>query len=396
MKNLIRLTGSRLKGQRGATAVIVAIVFVLFLGFAALAIDVGYLFATRNELQNVADAAALAATRKLGTIYQALSYQEQSTYVCNPSTIIATAKAVASKNWAGGTENVTINDADVIIGCWDGNSVTPTLSQPDAVRVIARKDGSANGPITTFFAGILGIDSVGLWMDATAALTGQSTTEPGELELPIGISSYFYLPGNFCNDFIKFSPTNDPDSCSGWSAYTENPNDATVRKILDGLITSPATQTWEPPTIFNFIGGELSSPTFETFLTLFQNKGCDVDASGNYILDGGGNPMVDATGTGLEVPLLDSEGNQLLYPDGTPRNKHVWETGVVVYEWTDCGNPNASIPIAGYSTVLITDVLGPPDKMVRGKILCDQFSEYDTRGGGGEFGTKGSIPGLVE
>ena len=44
-----------------------AIGLLTLLGFAALAIDVGYLFVVRNELQNAADAAALAGAGKLIT-----------------------------------------------------------------------------------------------------------------------------------------------------------------------------------------------------------------------------------------------------------------------------------------------------------------------------------------
>ncbi|UNY41880.1 hypothetical protein CPT_Momento_050 [Burkholderia phage Momento] len=48
------------RNQRGAVAITVALLMSILLGFAALAIDVGYLFVVRNELQNAADAAALA------------------------------------------------------------------------------------------------------------------------------------------------------------------------------------------------------------------------------------------------------------------------------------------------------------------------------------------------
>jgi Flp pilus assembly protein TadG len=393
----------KLRDERGVVAVVVAVMIVMFLGFAALVIDVGYFFVTGNELQNIADASSLAAARQLGAIYQSLPGAAQATYTCDdPTPIKAAAQDVASKNQAGGKSNIIVNESDIIIGQWDGSSFTPTLNQPDAVRVIARRDQSANGAITTFFAKLLGINSIELSKDAIAALSGQGTTEPGEVEIPVGISSYFYLPGNFCNDYIKFSPTNDPDSCAGWNSFDESPsNDPTIRQIIDGEIESPGTTTDpnNPDAVssFNYIGGDLSTITFDKLLSRFQLEGYDVDAAGDVITNTSGEPLHDATGTGLEVQLCcDSEGNQLLYPDGTLRNKHMWETTVVVYRWDDCDNPNTSIEIAGYSKVLITDVLGPPDKMIRGQVLCDRFSDGDTRGGGGNYGVKGTIPGLVE
>ena len=56
--------------QKGGVLVFVAFSLVLFVAFAAFTIDLGYLFIGRNELQNAADAAALGAARKLGSLYQ--------------------------------------------------------------------------------------------------------------------------------------------------------------------------------------------------------------------------------------------------------------------------------------------------------------------------------------
>jgi Flp pilus assembly protein TadG len=46
--------------NRGQVLVIVALAFVVFLGFAALAVDVAYMYNVRSELQRCADAGALA------------------------------------------------------------------------------------------------------------------------------------------------------------------------------------------------------------------------------------------------------------------------------------------------------------------------------------------------
>ncbi len=193
----------------------------------------------------------------------------------HPTTLVDKALSIGTSNKAGGIQGITIAAEDVIIGDWDGisHTFTPGLDQPDAVRVIARRqEGYADGPISTFLARVLGIDTLDVRMDATAALTGQSTTEPGELELPIGISHYFFQDGEvFCNDFIVFNPTNDPDSCAGWNSYDISPpNDNLLRQILDGSVTSPGTTAND--TAFNFIGGNLSNPTFDELLLLFMEK----------------------------------------------------------------------------------------------------------------------------
>lgn len=100
-----------LSDQRGASAVLIAIMLVMLIGFAALAVDIGYLYATRNELQNVADAAALAATRKLGELYQVMPSNLQSTYDLgnfpNDKTAIeSVAVNVAAQNQAAGKNDI--------------------------------------------------------------------------------------------------------------------------------------------------------------------------------------------------------------------------------------------------------------------------------------------------
>ena len=204
----------------------------MFIGFTALAVDIGYVMVTRNELQNVADASALAGTRWLGNNYEGMDYGEQQNYVCDPAPIMTVVNGVASQNRAGGVYINTINSADVVIGRWDAASstLTPTLNQPDAVRVTARRDGSANGPITTFFAGILGIHTAGVTAFATAALTPQSTAGPGGLPIPVGISR-FRLESEFCDQPIKFSPTGTIEGCAGWHTYDQSPASASTLRI---------------------------------------------------------------------------------------------------------------------------------------------------------------------
>ena len=59
MKKLFNIS-AKFKNEKGVTLVYVAILLVVFLGIAALAIDIGYHRVVRNQLQNAADAAALA------------------------------------------------------------------------------------------------------------------------------------------------------------------------------------------------------------------------------------------------------------------------------------------------------------------------------------------------
>ena len=438
----------RFKNQRGATAVVVAIVISVLIGFVALAVDIGYLAATKNELQNVADSAALAGAGLLGEIYTGMSYEEQQSYDCETDDTIADsyssdrlsikaqAKDVvgtALKNRVAGKTDMSINDADIIIynlKASDNNTKYPgpdVTSTPTAVRVIARRDDSANGPITTFFARIFGIDTSDVRADAVASLSGQGTIGEGEIELPIGISTeWFNLHDDddgYCGDHIAFSPPTDPDACGGWTGWDIGHNDNLLGDILNNSNESDVDSSFDNPeataglTDFDFSNGKLSQQTFYALQALFQIKGYDVTPpdtnelqvpacgtdDGNPIIpcykpDQWNDEIIAAHGQGNPAPQIDSKtGDPALYPgifEDSLRYEHRWQTTVVVYEDDDCV-PNEFLTIVGFVEVELTHVGDASDKVVYGNIKCE-YVEGPSQGGGGDFGKYGSIPKLVE
>ena len=358
------------RDESGAVVVLVAILLPVLLGLAAFAVDVGYIMVTKNELQNVADAAALAGARTLGRLYECngdivtcpgkMPYQNQLIYEPDAEVITNAITGVASQNRAGGTSGITINSADIVIGTWDGvtKSLTASLASPDAVRVTARKDATANGPMSTFFAKALGTNAVNLSASATAALTGESTAGPGGLPIPVGISrKWFELPRDtYCNQNIKFYPTGTMEGCSGWHTYDDRPASASrLKKLLadltSGAFTSPATTAYS--TVFEFTGGTIAS-AFDNMKALFEH-----------------------------MKTRDNDDNPA-----------TWTCTVPVYDRADCSNPNEPLRIVGFTTVVIHTVLDSPEKTIVAKVKCDNIESG--RGGGGNFGTKGSIPGLVQ
>src|SRR4051812_46344703 len=57
--------------ERGQVLVIMALAMIALLGITGVAVDMGYAYAHRREVQNAADAAALAGALKLGQHYNA-------------------------------------------------------------------------------------------------------------------------------------------------------------------------------------------------------------------------------------------------------------------------------------------------------------------------------------
>jgi Flp pilus assembly protein TadG len=356
-KRMIEQVVVPLRNSRGAAAVMTALFMVVLLAMGAAAIDIGHALVARNELQNVSDAAALAGTRALGVMYEGLTVAEQQSYVLtsgDQAAVIAAVQATASANTAAGVP-ITIDPADVAIGTWDPytRTHTPTVNQPRAVRVVSRRDSSTNGAISTFLANIVGMSSVDVRAVATADMSAVGQTAPGQLDVPFGISEFYFTQFG-CGDYIKFYPNDGtPQACSAWHTFDLSPANAnTLRNtIIDGMTTgtyqSPATT---PGDTLNFINGNVAS-AFPNLINLYNAK---KDANGN------------------------------------------WDVFIPVYQSSDCQPPNGPIPIIGYAEARITNVEGSPNHLIEATILCNIF-EGNTSGGGPPYGpVLSTIPGLVE
>jgi hypothetical protein len=375
--------------EQGAVIVLIALLLFVLLGVTAFAIDFGYRHVVRNELQNAADAAALAAARELGEIYGTLTYTEQQTYVADPSTIIPIAQEAALLNYAGDVGSLALNASDVIIGDWDfaqdpsaADPLTPTLNQPDAVRVIIRRDGDANGPIQTFFAPIFGIPTLEVKALATAALSPLSTIEEGGLPIPVGISEEWFDPANwaaeekgYCDQTIKFYPTGGLSGCAGWNIYQVKDKGSASASDLKKVIS------WSNP---------WCDPAGENYNKDYCFKDYDPDFKSPAI-NGGGNDSFTFTGGVAEtaLPYFEALYNANKDSDGN------WGVTVPVYESDSCqDNPSGQIPIIGFASAVITGIELTPNKTIQAKVICELTEPG--RGSGGNFGTNGSVPGLVE
>ncbi len=356
---------TRLKDQRGTVIVVVVLVLLVLIGFAAFAVDVGYMMVRRNELQNLADTAALAAAGELGAAYKTMTYSESMAYVPASGPLLAKAQQVVTATAISG---ITILNTDFRLGTWNfsTHTFTPAAIGPSAVNVTVRKDNIANGPFSTLLAGVLGIGTFNVSATATASLTSLSGTH--DLPLPVGISkAWFQDPDVFCKQPVKLYPTNDPAGCAGWNVYEESPASAnTLKNILDGLNNG----TYSPPytiagqTSFNFTGGTLTS-AFDLMKTLFDT---------NRVKNDG---------------VLDKDNDP-----------NTWTTAVPVYDWPDCSNPNArdgAIKIIGFSTIVIKSVSTTPDKTIWAQVVCDNMVVDGPGGGPLDFGPLwGSVPNLVQ
>jgi Flp pilus assembly protein TadG len=158
----------RRRDERGVVLVIVAIMMTVFLGMAALAIDVGYFDQQERQAQSAADAAALAAAAGLPTT--------TCTGTCT-TTAQTTVNTYVADNMSGATNVVTF---------------------PSAGQVQVRVTQTVN----SIFGRFLGKNSTTVGASATAQATGGTAT-----------ASSCATPGNACYAVFAKDP-----SCSGAGA----------------------------------------------------------------------------------------------------------------------------------------------------------------------------------
>lgn len=215
-------SGSRGK-QRGTVAITVAMSMVLLLGSGALAIDIGNLMVARNELQNAADAAALAGAGCLkprAECGNATATQPDWTTGSGAASTFST--ATTSNKVQGAYPTVST----VATGYWNATgtpsglqaqTITPGAYDLPAVQVTIRKDGSnANGAVPVFLATVFGgVTSLKSSAVATAVLSSPGNVGPGGL-FPLAMSQcLFNTYWNSSTDSPALSPTSG--TVSGFS-----------------------------------------------------------------------------------------------------------------------------------------------------------------------------------
>jgi Flp pilus assembly protein TadG len=224
---------SNLKDQTGAVAIMVALLLIVFIGFAVLAIDLGHLYVVRNELQNGADAGALAGARFL--------YNDSGTAVNTGANQIAIDAATANKSektsvevnsdevqrghWSFATRTFTPNDSTAPVDLWNVSTeeLDADINFINAIKVVTRRQTL---PAASFFARIFGHDSFQLASDAVAYIGFAGTLLPEDVDQPIAIcAESLLIDGKYsCNigRMINSGQNIDSSETGGWTSFNQD------------------------------------------------------------------------------------------------------------------------------------------------------------------------------
>ncbi len=227
--------------QRGALMVMMVPLLIVMLGLAALVVDIGRIMIVRNELQNAADAAALAGAGKLQQYIQP-----------NWTAAELAAHQAIPLNFS---EQEALLEGQVELGFWPVNGVgglraydvppaAPQLGENPAVKVtIAREQGINHGPLQFIFAPLLGLRQSSLTASAVAVITTPGFASAGTL-FPMVLNkcmfNQFWANGAPLNPTqnIRIGSSYHYDNCSAgqWTSLDLFSQSARVAKqlLVDG------------------------------------------------------------------------------------------------------------------------------------------------------------------
>lgn len=342
----------RLQDNSGGVAIIVGISMIVLMGFAALAIDLSHLFVVKNELQNAADAAALAGARVLynddGTmINQSANQTGYDAAVLNKSENVSVDVHalqdgdVQRGHWSFATQTFTPNASTATFDLW--NMSTEELdADVDFINAVKVKTRREDTPAASFLATIFGKNSFTLSADAVAYIGFAGTLNPGDAEMPITIckdsllidGAYSCSIGRMINSgqdiqtnntaawtsYAQQRESGDPDPCNGGTNANE------VREVIDP--PGPVKCLGENMDILQ-LGKPMATMGGEAESVLSKLRDCWVEATDTTGPDGTPDGIPD-TSWNLTLPVIECPGNNVGVCEeivGAVNINLVWITG---------------------------------------------------------------------
>jgi hypothetical protein len=318
-----RLSFRLLTNQKGVTIVLVAILLVVLIGFAAIAVDLAYLYIVKGELQNAADSGALAGAQVLyitdplgvqvnpaaNDTARALviaNYSEQSPVSIKPIGPDFPIGGIERGHWSFATRTFTPNDSLIAVSLWNVTSaqLDANTNFINAVRVITtRKIVAATGlPEEPFFARIFGSSGQPLEAVAVAYIGFAGTLEETKVDQPIAIckqgitdpttGKYTCGVGRMIN-----SGSNAGHQTGGWTNFSQSPCETASSNSVRPLVCANGNP--DPIVLgqgMGTTGGELQN-VFDRMIDCWQLR---ADSNGDGIPD---RPW------SVTLPVIDCPGN---------------------------------------------------------------------------------------
>jgi Flp pilus assembly protein TadG len=308
---------SNLRDKKGAVLVTVALLLVGLLSIEALALDVSSLLVTRNELQNAADAGALAATRVL------YSNDGQSINLGANQVGVDAAKANRAENVIVeliGDPSQNLGDVQRGHWRWSDHTFTPNdNTQPtmlagvtsealdldpgfiNAVRVRVRREST---PAQSFLAGVMGYSGIPLQAVAVAYVGFAGSLDEAEADQPIAICEQALMNNGAysCSTgrMINSNAGGETWNTGGWTNYTQGPCETASTPSVRPYVGCPHLPS--PELMFGdgmgATGGEIQTVWNDFYDCWIAQADTDADGRPDQVLN-------------MTLPVIDCPGNNV-------------------------------------------------------------------------------------
>jgi Flp pilus assembly protein TadG len=192
-------TSNFIRRTEGAAAIVIAITLFVFIGAASLVIDIGHLNTVRNELQNVADAAALAGVAQLIQKDATTGNTVRNSDLAK-QTAIQVAQTQSQLQGQAAVDDAAPNDLTIHFGIWNINAPDRSLAWADLgttcasdsnanamLVTVKRATGNIFGPGSNLFAQVLGYSTTEVAASATAYLDYPTAASTGTVTVPLAL-----------------------------------------------------------------------------------------------------------------------------------------------------------------------------------------------------------------
>lgn len=372
-------------GKRGNFALMAILSLGLVIGFAALVIDIGHLRWTQNRAMNAAEAAALAAVKKLDYTPTGL------TNACNEAATLVSANSLSSNEFAFRASCTSTNAStnEIRFGIWDSANQTFTESREplaiNAVKVNVVRSAAKQNAVAPLVAGIFSLFGSGTPSGFDVSGSAVAIVTPGN---PPAQANIFPIAASECG----------------------------LKRISGAIACGREVILGDAPSllpIFNCPNNPLD---------------CVVDSSGNHFNwtsgtdEHGGtsdfrnmtNALVTCLTGGscsssIEIKLDDTihlhggnhagtfNSNQSTFPDYLEDHGTV-DVQVPLFRPSSCSNDDTGdeVKVTGFATLRINKIVFTGSKKyVRGVVICDATVQQPGSASSANFGTLTPGPGAI-
>jgi len=341
-----------LRNNRGVAIVYIALMLGVLMAFAGLAVDLGYMYVAKGQLQNAADSAALAGASKLdGSVFTIQTSARNQSVKFAATNVAATNSVAISSDYS----NSLTEANDVTVGNWNSTRTPKFLegAQPtiNAVRVRARRTGntdpsgaSIGGQVDLFLSKAFGWPKMSATAEAIAALPPRAVT-------------YFMIGKKVCDLSSSITPSSPytlviGSQESGNMAWTSLLNKSTNADDVSNLICGNTVPTIDvcqndiyttqgQTSVFKDLEADFYDPYYDASDKTFDTSNNNNNNGNNNNNNGKGNNNYPVTSSWTVIVPVADDNN----PGDQPGAKKVY--GYATIRMTKACGPGEGSPCKG-------------------------------------------------